>query len=234
MQPDVKKLLEVQKVDRKIAALRREVESIPIEEAQRQAKMNALIQASADASSQRNVSELRTRDLELSIKQSDSELKNLEGKLGAIKNNAEYQAILFQIEAVKKERDDFEEETLVLLDKAGPIEEALEKAVAAVAAEESVFAEFKKKAETLLVAQQAEIEKVGAGRSGLLANIPGELIDEYERLLEVRDSLAICAAEDQYCQGCYTQFTMNDLARLQGGKVIIRCSSCQRILYLAE
>ena len=64
--------------------------------------------------------------------------------------------------------------------------------------------------------------------------MPPDLLEEYNRLFDVRDSLAIVVAESQYCQGCYTQFTMNDLARLQGGRVIIRCSSCKRILYLAE
>ena len=177
--------------------------------------------------------ELRTRELERAIKQSDSEIKNLEGKLATIKNNAEYQAILFQIEAVKKERDGYEEETLVLLDRAGPLEEELKKAQDAVAAEEKLFAEFKEQAEALLAEQEKEIQSIGAGRDALLDGVPPELIDEYDRLFEVRESRAVCAAEDQYCQGCYTQFTMNDLARLQSGKTVIRCSSCQRILYLA-
>ena len=76
--------------------------------------------------------------------------------------------------------------------------------------------------------------KVRAGRDALLQGIPPELVDEYTRLFVVRDNLAICAAEAKYCQGCYTQFTVNDLARLQGGKAIVRCSSCQRILYLPD
>jgi predicted nucleic acid-binding Zn-ribbon protein len=234
LQPDVQKLLQVQGVDQKVARLRRQSDSIPLEESQRLAKLNALRQAVADQTEEKTRSDLRTRELELSIKQSDNEIKNLEGKLGEIKNNAEYQAILFQIEAVKKERDSYEEETLVLLDKAGPLDESLQAAEATLAAEEAVFAEFKAKSETLLAEQESEIRKVGAGRDALLEGIPIELVEEYTRIFDKRESLAICAAENQYCQGCYTQFTMNDLARLQGGKVVIRCESCKRILYLPE
>jgi predicted nucleic acid-binding Zn-ribbon protein len=234
LQPDVQKLLQVQKVDQKIARLRQQADSIPREEAQRRSKLDELNKTVADQTEEKTQSDLRTRDLELSIKQSDNEIKNLEGKLGAIKNNAEYQAILFQIEAVKKERDTYEEETLVLLDKSGPLEESLLAAQEVLSAEEAVFAEFKEKSEGLLAAQEKEISEVGSGRDALLDGIQVELVEEYSRLFEVRESLAICSAENQYCQGCYTQFTVNDLAKLQGGKVIIRCSSCQRILYLAE
>ncbi len=178
--------------------------------------------------------ELRTRELELSIRQSDSEILNLNGKLGAIRNNAEYQAILFQVEAVKKERDGYEEESLGLLDKLGALEEGASKASGAVEADERVFTEFKAESEQLLAAQDAEIEKISHGRDDLVHGVPEEILDEYTRLFEVRDNLAICAAESQYCQGCFTQFTVNDLARLQGGRAIVRCSTCQRILYLAE
>ena len=234
MHPDVKQLLQVQQVDQKIARLRRQADSIPRERSQRQTKLDSLKKTAAEQSAAKIASDLRQRDLDLSIKQADSEIKNLEGKLGLIKNNAEYQAILFQIEAVKKERDAYEEETLLLLDKSGPLEESLRAAEAAVAADQAVFDEFVAKADALIGAQEAEISSVSAGRDELLDGIQVELVEEYARLFEVRENLAIVAAEAQYCQGCYTQFTVNDLARLQGGKSIVRCSSCQRILYLPE
>jgi predicted nucleic acid-binding Zn-ribbon protein len=188
----------------------------------------------AQARAEKVDGELRVRELELQIRQSDAEIKNLEGKLAVIKNNAEYQAILFQIEAVKRERDTYEEETLGLLDKAGPMEEALKRAEEAVVSEEAVFQKFKTESVKLLVSQEAEIAAIACGRDALLEGIPSDLIDEYNRLFQVRENLAICRAESQYCQGCYTQFTMNDLARLQGGRAIVRCSSCQRILFLDD
>ena len=234
MHSDVKKLLEVQKIDQRVARLERAAQSVPREKAQRQAKLAALSQGAAELEKAKTDSEMRCRELDLAIRQSDSEIKNLEGKLGAIKNNAEYQAILFQIEAVKKERDLSEEESLGLLDRAGPISESLEAAQKELAEAEGVFREFCEEADKLIAEQRAEIEEVSAGRESKLEGVTPELIEEYHRLFESRDGLAVCEAEAQYCQGCYTQFTVNDQARLQGGKALVRCSSCQRILYLAE
>ncbi|MCA8956388.1 MAG: hypothetical protein KDC87_09950 [Planctomycetes bacterium] len=232
MQPDVAKLLELQKVDQRIARLRRQADSLPREQAKRQASLDTLRQGVETIKRERTEFELRSRELDMLIRQSDAEIRNLEGKLGLIKNNAEYQAILFQIEAVKKERDRYEEESLQLLDQSGPLEERLSQSQTAVAAEDAVFAEFLTKAQKLITEQNAEIAEVSRGRDALLEGIPVELVEEYERLFESREGLAICAAEAQYCQGCYTQFTVNDLAKLQGGRTVVRCSSCQRILYL--
>jgi len=231
---DVQKLLEVQKIDQRIARLKRAAESVPREKSLREAKLESLRQSVAGTEKVKLESELRCRELDLAIRQSDSELKNLEGKLGAIKNNAEYQAILFQIEAVKKERDISEEESLVLLDRAGPVDETLEKCKTEHTEEAGVFEEFCAEADALIASQAVEIDEASEGRDAKLEGVPIELMEEYSRLFESRDGLAICAAEAQYCQGCYTQFTVNDLARLQSGKVLVRCSSCQRILYLAE
>ena len=84
---------------------------------------------------------------------------------------------------------------------------------------------LKVKAEKLITDTDVEVAKVIGGRDGLVDGILPELVDEYDRLFQVREGLAVCAAESQYCQGCYTQFTVNDLARLQGGRAIVRCAS---------
>jgi predicted nucleic acid-binding Zn-ribbon protein len=61
--------------------------------------------------------------------------------------------------------------------------------------------------------------------------IPEDILREYEGLYKTRDRLAVCAVQDSYCQGCYNKITVNDTARVRGGSSVVRCGSCQRILY---
>ena len=234
MHPNVHKLLQVQKVDQKVARLQRQQESVPRETAERQARLETSRAAAATAAEGFQTAELRSRELELSIKQSDEELKNLEGKLNTIKNNAEYQAILFQIESVKKERGTLEEEGLQILEQMEGLQIDSDQTKSVLAENQTVFEEFQAKAQKLLVEKAAEIEKISVGRDGTVEGVPPELIDEYDRLFANRDGLAVCLVDSQFCQGCYTNITMNDLAKLSGGRTVVQCGSCQRILYLHD
>ena len=74
-------------------------------------------------------------------------------------------------------------------------------ALARVGEEQGVFDEFLAKADEEIAAQEAEIAEVSKGRDDLLEGVPVELIEEYDRLFESRDGLAVCEAESQYCQG---------------------------------
>ena len=69
---------------------------------------------------------------------------------------------------------------------------------------------------------------------GAADGIPPDLLREYEGLYKTREHMAVAPVEDTYCQGCYNKITMNDVARLMGAAGVVRCGSCQRILYLPE
>ncbi len=234
MHPHVQKLLEVQKIDQKIAQLRRQQESVPRETAEREGRLEAARRAAKTSAQSLQTAELRSRELELSVKQSDEELKNLELKLNTIKNNAEYQAILFQIESVKKERGILEDEGCLILEQMESLQGDSDQTRSALEEDQRVFGEFRAKAEKILEEKKAEIGKISNGRDALLEGVPPELVDEYDRLFAVRDGLSVCLVDSQFCQGCYTNITMNDLAKLSGGRSVVQCGSCQRILYLNE
>jgi predicted nucleic acid-binding Zn-ribbon protein len=232
--PQVKKLLELQKLDQQIASLRRDLDALPAETAKRSKALDAKRQDAANKEKAVQENELAVRNLELSTKQADEEIKKLDGRLNTVKNNAEYQATLLQIESSKRERDRVQEEALALLDKLAPLKAAFTEARDAAAAEGKVFEKFQDEARKLVAAREAEVAAVAAGRTGLVAGIPRDLLDRYDKLFKSRDRLSVCAVEGQVCQGCYNRITMNDIARLRGGASIVECGSCNRILYLRD
>lgn len=234
MHPDVRKLVEVQKVDQEIARVRKDLDSLPREQASREKKLNDLKKA---AELKKNVfveAEMEIRRLEGQVKSSDEEVKKLDGRLNLVKNNAEYQAILFQIDAVKKERSAAESEALQKMELIEGLKATAKEAQGLVAEEEKVYAAFLAEAKVLRAAREAEVAKISVGRADLIAGIPKDLLNRYERMFASRDFVAVAAVENQVCQGCYTQITRNDLAKLMGKSTIVLCGSCQRILYLAE
>ena len=234
LHPDVRKLLEVQKVDQKIAHVRRDLDSLPAEKAKRDKALDELRSFHAESSGDLQTAEVGSRSNEASIKQADGELKKLEERLNTVKNNAEYQATLLQMESIRKERGRLEEEGLALIDKIETLGVTVEESKTALAAEEVVFKEFTAKAEELSRERQKQVAVIAKGRAELLTEIPPDLLEKYSRLFEARAALAVSPVEDHTCTGCYSSIPPNLQVKLQAGSAVVQCSSCQRILYLPE
>ncbi len=218
--------------------MRRELDSVPAEEQRRGRQLQRARTEHEQAREALQHAEVQSRTLDKGVQQADDEIKKLDARLNAVKSNAEYQATLFQIESVKKERSKMEEEGLALLEQLEQLRAVADRAGSAYAEEERVFAGFQREAADLVATRKQAIERKATGRPALLEGIPRDLLELYERLFGARDGLAIAAAQISgnvsVCQGCYTKVTTSDHARLLGGTAVVQCKSCQRILYPSE
>lgn len=234
MHPHVKKLLDLQQVDQEISSLTKDIDALPVEESKRRRRLDELARIRDDKRAAMQKTELDARALDKAVRGSDDEIRRLNERLNVVRNNAEYQATLFQIEAVRRERDITQDECLKLLEQVEAQKPVVAAAEAAHQEESQTFAAFLAEAERLRSSRAGDIAAARARRAGLTDGIPPDLLREYEGLYKTRDRLAVCAVQDGYCQGCYNKITMNDTARLMGLSSVVRCGSCQRILYLSR
>ena len=58
-----------------------------------------------------------------------------------------------------------------------------------------------------------------------------EALSLYERLLEVREGVALAELDGRICQMCYIQVPPNLSVRVLRGTEVVQCPSCDRILY---
>ncbi|MEC7584639.1 MAG: hypothetical protein VYE77_09990 [Planctomycetota bacterium] len=232
MHPNVKKLLDLQKVDQEIAVLRRDADSLPAEEAKRQRRLDEVNRVATERRQLATQAEVDMRTLDTAIRQGDDEIKKLTERLSSVRNNAEYQATLFQIESVKKDRDQTQEECLKIVETLEAQKAQADEAEKRLAEEQKVFDEFVVEAEKVRKATEESVRGVEESRVGVADAVPPDLLTEYERLFKTRQNQAVCSVEGSFCQGCYNKVTTNDRARLMGASSIVRCGSCQRILYM--
>jgi len=234
LHPHVQKLLELQKVDQEIASIRKDLTSLPAEEARRKKKLDELERSRVARKDAADKAEVEARQLEVSIKASDVEVNKLNERLNTVRNNAEYQATLFQIESVRKERDTQQEKCLVLLEQVEGLRKQVTEAAALVAAERTVFDEFLAEAAKLREQRNKETAGIQAKRDQMAHDVPPEVLGRYQRLFDSRGGVAVAPVEGGYCQGCYNKVTTNDVARLMGASSVVECDACQRILYLGN
>jgi len=232
--PHVKKLLELQKVDQEISSLTRDIDALPAEETKRRRRLDELERTMTERKLRLQKTELDSRALDKAVRGNDDEIKRLNERLNIVRNNAEYQATLFQIEAVRKDRDVTQDECLKLLEAVEGQRGELTAAETAYHEEKKVFDAFLGEAEKLRKSRAGGIAEARERRGAMTDGIPAELLREYDGLYKTRERIAVSPVQDSFCQGCYNKITMNDTARLLGGSVVVRCGSCQRILYLAR
>ncbi|MGC3970489.1 MAG: hypothetical protein QM775_25075 [Pirellulales bacterium] len=234
MHPHVKKLLELQKVDQEISSLTRDIDALPAEEAKRRKKLDEIERVLTERRARLQKTELDSRALDKAVRGSDDEIKRLNERLNVVRNNAEYQATLFQIEAVRKDRDLTQDECLKLLEQVEGQKGEAAAAETAYLDEKKVFDGFLAEADKLRQSRAGAIGEAKGRRGAFTEGIPADLLREYDGLYKTREHLAVSPVQDAYCQGCYNKITMNDTARLMGASTVVRCGSCQRILYLAK
>ncbi|MFK7742577.1 MAG: zinc ribbon domain-containing protein [Planctomycetota bacterium] len=232
MHSHVQKLLDLQKVDLQVTSLTKDIDLLPEEEARRQRQLEKLEQAAKAAAAALQKAEVESRQLDSVARAADAQINKLNERLNAVRNNAEYQATLFEIESVRKDRDQTQDEGLQILESLDTLKVTATETEKAYDEERKVYEEFQGKAEEMRAERADDIAAARARRDEAAEGVPPDLLREYEGLYKTRDNQAVVLANDGFCQGCYNKITMNDVAKLMGASSVIRCGSCQRILYM--
>jgi predicted nucleic acid-binding Zn-ribbon protein len=137
-----------------------------------------------------------------------------------------------QIQTIKDENAKLEDRALGLVERIGELEkefEKMEKELARVREDYDVFA---KACEAELGKAKDELAAHDQKRGEIAAGLAAEPLEMYERLIQARDGLAVCAVEGDSCVGCGGVVSPNDLMKLRNARDVIRCKSCSRILYI--
>lgn len=214
-----------------VTSLTKDIDLLPEEEAKRKRRLDQLERAAKDAASALQHSEVESRNLDTAARDADAQINKLNERLNIVRNNAEYQATLFEIESIRKDRDTTQDEGLKLLEALDGLKATAAATKAAYDEEHQVFAGFLKEAEAMRAERAEDIERGRQKRLAAAEGVPPDLLREYEGLYKTRENLAVAAVDNSYCQGCYNKVTPNDAARVLGSQSIVRCGSCQRILY---
>lgn len=231
MHPHVQKLLGLQKVDLEVTSLTKDIDQLPEEEAKRKRRLDQLEQAANEAAGLLQKAEVESRELDTAARDADAQINKLNERLNSVRNNAEYQATLFEIESVKKDRDATQDDGLRILESLDGLKATAAATKEAYEAERAVYEGFLAEADKLRNERADDIAAARKKRDEAAEGVPPDLLREYEGLYKTRDHFAVAPVEDAYCQGCYNKVTPNDAARAMGAQAIVRCGSCQRILY---
>ena len=173
--------------------------------------------------------QLHLKTLEGDQKAKEADIQKAQVTLNAAKNNDEYQSLLRTIDTRSKELSEIETQILQFYEaqEAREAREAACKDRLASQQKELKSAEGRVSEEESKV--KAEIEGLEAERAAAAEKVDKKYLDLYDRLATKHENVT-AEVIDEMCQGCFVKVRPNQVSLVRGGKEIVTCIECGRIL----
>ena len=172
------------------------------------------------------------RSFDADIENNQARIKKREEQLRAVTTNKEYQAILREIEEIKKTNSRIEDETLECLDKIDAAEKAVKEQEKKYALEEEDVNQQKTSLEVEADDQRKLLDGLLSERSALAEKIGPELMKQFDFIKSQVRGVAIVEAKDAICHGCNMNIPPQMYNELHRENELRICPHCHRMLYV--
>jgi predicted nucleic acid-binding Zn-ribbon protein len=231
---ELKKLVELQGLDKRIFDLNQKKGEVPLllERLQKAFEDKKANYKSLESNLQKM--QLKQKEKEGDLNAKEEGIKKSQSQLGILKTNKEYQAKLAEIESLKADKSVIEEEILRLMDDIEAARKALEDERNVLAGEEKIYNEEKR-----AVAEQAKdvegsLQAEEGKRQIAAAGIDKKILQAYERILHGLGGVALVQVSHNSCEGCHMRVPHQVINEIKMYNRLITCENCSRILYLEE
>ena len=171
---------------------------------------------------------------ELDLKTDEGEISKFNVKLNTIKTNKEYTALCSEIGSKKADMSILEDVILNTMSRLEIVNKEYSELTENLKHEEESLKELIKSVDADVRETDIEIEKVQNDQKKYIDSLDEDTLYHYSRLSNIKGGKAEVAVMGNVCGGCFMNITAQTLNLLMGGKELVFCQSCSRILYLEE
>lgn len=233
MNADLEKLIALQHLDSSAADAQKKLADEPERIKALDARVAAATQALAAAKERLATNQAQRREIEKDVAVHQGRLSKFRDQAMAVKTNQEYHAVQHEIAFAQTEIKKREDQILELMLAADELSAAVKKADAALAAEQKRVDADRQALARELADCTADLERLAAERSQLVAAITPQALATFELLAKRRGGIAIAEARDGTCTVCHVRLRPQVFNTVRRNEAIIQCDSCQRILHYA-
>ena len=230
MNPDLERLIELEKVDREVVRLTDEVAALPKRVAAIEEKLAQHKAAVEKAKAQIKSNEASRRQLEADIKGFQEKIAKYRSQSSSVKTNDEYRALMHEVEFTERQISAWEDKILELMISLENDEKSLKRAEAELKTEAADVEREKAEAHVRTAEDENLLTGLREKRSGLRSGVNDSALAHYDRVMRQRKS-AISEARDQKCLACFVMLRPQIWQEIRSNEQIVTCSSCGRILY---
>jgi len=224
-------LLILQEKDQRLAALKKELANIPAERAMHERQLAACAARCEAAKSRLREIEAAKKNLEVEAAAKRDQIEKYKVQQMQTRKNEEFAALKNQIASTEKTISEIEDRELELM-------EEVEKLTPQIREADTIYREEKEKIDKAFAALTAKkpvleerVAVLQTERDAHAATVDEDQRDIYERIFRSKDGLAIVPIDAGACGGCQMTLTSQTVNSVKGGKGMIHCETCGRILH---
>ena len=231
MLDELKKLKDLQFIDSQVFDLEEELDSLPEQNELLNAKITEMEGKLKELRSAIAIQLEEKQKRDDILKKGEDKLKTITGKQSAIRNKDEYNALLREIDNIKRFNRDLSDE-IAEIDKEiefknNELKLIEEETVKKIEENKKKMSENEKKMKDL----DQSLEKISEKREKLIQNIRPVVYRKYQRIFESSpNGKAIALAEDRVCHGCNMTLPPELFNMVLRATRIEVCPNCQCIL----
>ncbi|HKY14194.1 MAG TPA: C4-type zinc ribbon domain-containing protein [Microthrixaceae bacterium] len=229
-------LLVVQELDTTADQLRHRLETLPARArvAAADARRQQVEAGIADAETRRGVVRRDQSRLEDEVASTEEKERHVEGQLygGSVTSPKELEALQHELDMLRGRQREIEDHVIEQMELAEPLDAELAELAAELDAteRERIAAQAELDAESAAI--DAELASVVERRSGAVAGLPGQLVEQYESIRDRSEGVGAARLAGTRCEGCHLAIPsaqLDELKRAPADEVIL-CPECLRIL----
>ncbi len=231
MNSDLQKLIDLQVVDARIAALKAEVAALPKQVAEIEAKLAGSKAQLEAAQAAMKADEIARRKHESDIKDQQEKISKYRDQSLKVKTNDEYRALNHEIQFAESEIRKLEDKILEIMVATDARKEAIKQAEIALKADTAANEKEKDHARAQTTEDEKQLAELSATRKELRSGVVEETLTHYDRVLKLRGSVMAAVYEDESCSACRVRLRPQVFQEVMSNEQIVTCFYCNRILY---
>ncbi len=232
----LQKLLELQSVDVRLNEVRAQLAKFPKKLADADARA-ASAKAELEQSKAAQLASFKDRKkYELDVEGWKDRVRKYRDQTSQVKTNEAYKALQHEVQMAEDEIAKAEDRLLEQMVAGEEYDRRIKKAEAALKDVEAEVRVQRATIEANKAAAEKSLAEFTAERAAVVAEIPENLLDHYERIARKHNGVALAEVRDEKCGACGMRVrphVFQEMRRL-GSDEMFHCETCTRILYYIE
>ena len=175
--------------------------------------------------------DLEISKIDLNISHASEKIEKLKDQLFLVTNNKQYDALMTEIDHLKGERTNSENQLIDLMEEKESTTQSIDSMESELQSLSENLTVRRKKLESVIEESAEEKSLLQKERDQNIKDIDQNMLEIYNRVIEHRGGLAVVKLQGSACGGCGAHIPPQTVSEVRAKSAVHTCGVCGRFLY---